>query len=1355
MFSAEFTPDTIGPGSTSTLSFTITNPDSSPVTALAFTNNLPAGVTIADPAQAFTDCAEATLSAPDGGSTITFSGGRLGGNAFCTISVEVTAATPGTHTNVSGDLTSSAGNSGTATDDLTVDTALPGFSKSFSPGSVNLGSRSTLTFTIDNSANASSVPNLDFTDNLPVGLMVADPPNTVVNNIGTSVLPAVVTAIPGSGVIILDSNGTGGFPAIAAGATGTISVDVIATAVGVIGNTTDPLLADLVTAGKASGSIEVTAPGLLGAVMSFTDDPALPGGMVTLEFTITNYDRGFAATNISFTDDLDAVLSGLEAVGPLPSDPCGAGSTLTGTSVLTLTGGSLPAGGSCTFSVTLQVPPGAALGAFPNISSAITGDIDGPGIAGSPASDTLFVDTAPLLEKRFLSDPVGAGDTVTLEFTLTNTSTTSSATDIEFSDELDAFLPGTEATGLPADGFCGPGSTLVYIPRGSFEPATLIVTGGSLNPDQSCTFTVDLRVPVGFPGGIVTNTTSPITATVDGKTSTGAPATADLTVVPAVRLTKEFTDDPVLPGGTVTLEYTLSLDEFAPGDATAITFTDDLAAVLPGLAATGLPLTDLCGPGNGMLSGSAGDTFLTFGGGTLTPGETCTFSVTLDVPLAALPGSFTNTTSDVAATTLGLTTNGSPASDDLEVAGLKLTHSFLESPVLPGSPVTIRYTLENVSPTEDATSIIFSHNLSAVLSGLAATGPPVADTCGGTLLGTTSLSYFGGSLMAGQSCVFDVPALVPGGASDGVYPSATGSVSATFGGSPVVIDPSTSSLEVLGSPLSLTKEFTDDPVAPGGTVMLDFTLTNLSSSVSITDISFTDNLDAALGGLVATGLPLAACGGTVSGTGLITLTGGTLAPGETCVFSVPLQVPAAVPGGGGTFTNTTSEVTGMVGGLAVTGDPASDDLKVRDVTFTKSFDGVAAPGGTVTLSYTITNLNTTDPVTELAFADNLDAVIPGLVAVGLPAPNLCGAGSTLDGTSSITLSGGNLGPDASCTFQVTLQLPPSAASGMFESTTSDLTSARLPIADPASASLEVNAAPELILNTVFGIDENGTVTLSGTILDPSTADTFMLDIDWGDTLSPDNMETYSFGASATGSQPFTLTHQYLDDNPTGTGRDRYTINATVRDNSGESDSDSETFLVTNVRPVLSLDPIDGVDGGGMATLTGTIVDPGTLDTFTLWLDWGDPQSPDNFETYNFPASATGTQTFSLPHQYSENSPARTDPSSVTVFVLLLDDEGASAFESTPLAPPGASTAISVPPDVPDIDKFEILADGSPRIGFAVEVGAVYQIETSVDLMKWEIVRDPFVATKPSEQWTDDVFPPGPRRFYRYVRLTPP
>ncbi|NJL29554.1 MAG: hypothetical protein HC897_17540 [Thermoanaerobaculia bacterium] len=131
-FGKAFSSSTIGPGAVSTLTFTINNPNVGQLaTDLAFTDVLPAGVAIADPSSATTTCIDAVVVAPAGGSTISLSGGSLPGLGACTVRVNVTSAVVGTHSNLSGDLTSSLGNSGPAAADLTIAANYPGFSKSF------------------------------------------------------------------------------------------------------------------------------------------------------------------------------------------------------------------------------------------------------------------------------------------------------------------------------------------------------------------------------------------------------------------------------------------------------------------------------------------------------------------------------------------------------------------------------------------------------------------------------------------------------------------------------------------------------------------------------------------------------------------------------------------------------------------------------------------------------------------------------------------------------------------------------------------------------------------------------------------------------------------------------------------------------------------------------------------------------------------------------------------------------------------------------------------------------------------------------------------------------------------------
>jgi len=62
--------------------------------------------------------------------------------------------------------------------------------------------------------------------------------------------------------------------------------------------------------------------------------------------------------------------------------------------------------------------------------------------------------------------------------------------------------------------------------------------------------------------------------------------------------------------------------------------------------------------------------------------------------------------------------------------------------------------------------------------------------------------------------------------------------------------------------LQLGKEFTSDPVSPGGTVNLKFTVTNKSRSDSATAITFTDDLAATLAGLVVAAEVSNTCAGS-------------------------------------------------------------------------------------------------------------------------------------------------------------------------------------------------------------------------------------------------------------------------------------------------------------------------------------------------------------------------------------------------------------------------------------------------------------------------------------------------------------
>jgi uncharacterized repeat protein (TIGR01451 family) len=1086
-FSKDFSPSTIGPGSISTLTFTIDSFSPTPVTGLAFTDNLPAGVTIAEPAGATTTCGiGAQVTAPVGGSTIGFSGGSLPAAvevASCQVSVNVTASTPGLYNNVSSPLTSDAGSAPAATADLEVLSNRPGFSKSFSPDSIVIGKRSTLTFTIDASQVGTDTFNVGFTDNLPGGLQVASPTNASID------CPGAFGPTAGATSVSLFS----GF--VTAGSTCTLSVDVVADdSAGSRANLTSDLTSTAGSSGKAGDVLDVRVEPL---IKRFTDDPVPPGGTATLEFSIRNLDRSFTLTDIGFTDDLDATLTGLVALPPLPTDPCGAGSTLSGSSLLTLAGGSLAPGAVCTFQVTVDVPAGAAPGDYPNTTSSMSGQLGGEPVLFDPASDDLSVDVVPLLDKVFLDDPAGAGQTVDVEFTITNSSDTQAASDIAFSDSLSSFLGGTvAATPLPTVPCNGTGTLSQSTISGE---TSLLFSGGSLAAGASCTFVVPLEIPAGAPYGNYENVTSDITAVIDGVTRTGPPARDTLEVLSAPAPTKAFIDDPADPGGTVTLEFTLTHDEFAPADATGIAFSDDLDATLTGLAALGLPQNDVCGTGSTL----SGTSVLSLAGGTLAPGETCTFSVTLQVPAGATPGFYPNTTSPVSATVSATTATGRTASDDLLISGLEASKSFIDSPVLPGQTTTLRFTLVNDNPSLDATGIAFTDNLSNTLAGLQATGLPANDICGAgsSISGTTNLVFTGGSVPAGGSCTFDVTLQVPPGAASGDYSNFTSAVSATYDGNSASFPPAADVLEVDDNIITLAKSFTDDPVAPGDNVTLEFTVGNISADDAITGITFTDDLDAALSGLVSTSGTLndvCGTGSQITGTSLLTLSGGSLPAGGSCTFSVTLSVPAAVPGGA-PIVNQTSTTSGSVGGIPVTGPAAADQLRVNQVLFSKAFAGPTGASGTVGLSFTLQNQGS-DPVNGLAFTDDLDAVLTGLVASNLPLSDVCGPGSQVSGLSVLAFSGGALDPGESCSFQVLLSVPNAAAPGVYPNTTSDLTSGGLPIAAPATDDLSIEPPPafsKAFSPATIGAGEVSTLTFT---IDNSASAIAATDLAFSDAL---------------------------------------------------------------------------------------------------------------------------------------------------------------------------------------------------------------------------------------------------------------
>ena len=209
--------------------------------------------------------------------------------------------------------------------------------------------------------------------------------------------------------------------------------------------------------------------------------------------------------------------------------------------------------------------------------------------------------------------------------------------------------------------------------------------------------------------------------------------------------------------------------------------------------------------------------------------------------------------------------------------------------------------------------------------------------------------------------------------------------------------------------------------------------------------------------------------------------------------------------------------------------------------------------------------------------------------------------------------------------------------------------------DSVSLSIDITDvadAPIITLDPVPGIDENQVITLSGTLTLQQVLSTVTLDVDWGDPLSPLDVQSFILGTTPLTSgndgidwDPVALTfaidHLYLDDNPSGDPSNSYTISVSATD-AGGTGSVNTSVIVGNVAPVVAAGASQTVEEGESVAFAGAFTDVGTLDSHSIEWDFGDGSS----------ASDTLTPT----HTYA-------DDGAYTVTLTVVDDDGGSSMDS--------------------------------------------------------------------------------------------
>ncbi len=339
---------------------------------------------------------------------------------------------------------------------------------------------------------------------------------------------------------------------------------------------------------------------------------------------------------------------------------------------------------------------------------------------------------------------------------------------------------------------------------------------------------------------------------------------------------------------------------------------------------------------------------------------------------------------------------------------------------------------------------------------------------------------------------------------------------------------------------------------------------------------------------------------------------------------------------------------------------ASDSTPVNaqpDLTLSKDA-GVTQflPGDTIvyTLSYTNTG---NQGATNVVLAETVSANTtfnPGTSTAGW----ICLPDNNAGSTCSLAIGSLNGGGSGSALFAVTVSDP---APGVdLITNTASIGDDGNNGADPTPANNSAtettpltNQAP-MLLNLALSspVNEGSTATLSGEMSDPNPADTFVLNVDWGNAI------TSSVSLPA-GTSAFTLTHSFIDDNPSGSPSDLYTVALELLDSAGNTDTATITTTVNNVDPQLTglaISPV--IDEMGVITLTGYLEDLGVQDTFTLTVDWGDGIT----ETVVYTGEA---RAIDLAHQYPDDNPTGTAFDSYSVMLTLVDDDSGST--STTLA----------------------------------------------------------------------------------------
>jgi uncharacterized repeat protein (TIGR01451 family) len=1078
---------TRNPGQSTTLTVTITNGNTIPLTGVGLTDTLPAGLEIASVPATGGTCATVgggAVNATAAGNTLSVTGATIAASSSCTFFASVLGNTPGVYINniPIGSIVDDEGltNVGATTATLTIN-APPTVAKAFSPARIASGGQSTLTITLGNTnAVAQTITNgSPLVDTLPGNVFVATPNGLV--NLCTA---GAVTAVAGSTTITYANPG-----AIPPGGC-TISVNVTSAVSGTYTNTIAAgqlSTAQGVNQLPATASLGVDAPAPPTIAKSFSPATIPVSGTSTLTIAIGNPNAIALTLTSGFTDTLPANV----VVAPVPNvgGTCaGAVTALAGSGAVTwASGSSLPAGG-CTITVSVT---SATAGSYTNsIPAAALTATDGLVSVSPvlPATAGLVVQppTPPTVAKSFSPGTINPGDTSILTINLGN----SNAAAISLTNPFIDTLPPTVAlAAIPnASTNCSGGALTA-----AALATTVTLTGGSIQPG-GCSIVV--TVSSSTPGGPYTNTI-PAGALQTSAGNNGSTVTANLFVNPnqPPSVSKSFAPASIGPGGISKLSLSL-----ANPNASAATLTSDFVDTLPASVVIATPANLVVGPGCTLANviALAGGTTVTYqSGGALPANGGC--SIQVDVT-SATAGTYTNTIAALALkTTVG--NNAIPTTAVLLVlTPPTVAKTFTPTSIPLGANSSLTVTLGNVNAVALTLSADFVDTLPALL--VLGTPATLTGTCaaGSTtaVAGAGTLTFKSGGTIPAGGCTIVVPVT---SATPGSYVNSipSGALQTTIGSNFLG---ASAQLDIFEADLSITKTDGVLTVVPGTATTYTIVVTNLGPS-PVTNATVADTMPGAPASdtWTCTASAGSSCG-AASGAGSIATTTSLLV-GGTATFTVVANVSPSVTGSLANTATVTAPANVFDPNLANNTATDTDTLvPTADLSITKS-DGVltVVPGTTTTYTIVASNAGPS-AVVNAPVSDVLPAGIASATWTCVASP----------GSSCGTASGsGNIGanvsllPGGTATFSLPAVVAPSATGTLVNPVTIGVPAG---VTDPTPGNNSATDTDALtpqadmqVVKTGPGTvvpGQNVTYTITATNAGPSTAVTATL----ADTLPP-------------------------------------------------------------------------------------------------------------------------------------------------------------------------------------------------------------------------------------------------------------